>query len=36
MALLVDWESLEKFMMYWSVLGDGRVVPIVLRVLVSW
>ena len=36
MARLVDWESLEKVHDVLGVLGVDRVVPIVVRVLVSW
>ena len=36
MAPLVDWEVFEGLMMILGVLGVDRVVPIVMRVLVSW
>ena len=36
MALLVHWESMENVFDVLGVLGDDRVVRVVLRVLVSW
>ena len=36
MALFVDWEGPGEFDDVLGVLGVARVVPIVLRVLVSW
>ena len=36
MALLVDWESMGDVHDVLGVLGDDHVVPVVLRVFVSW